>query len=217
MLGEFIRRHGMRIAMHPDQFTLINSPDKNVIRRSVAELFYHARLLDMLGLDDTARIQIHVGGVYGEKEKSLNRFIKRYASLDVGIKRRLSIENDEKNYSLSDCLHIHQVTGIPVIFDVFHHSIFNQGEGLNESLRQAESTWGKEVGRLIVDYSSQEEGKRPGAHASSISLPGFKNFLRESFPFDFDLMLEIKDKEKSALKAIHAARCDPRLITSFPD
>jgi len=36
--------------------------------------------------------------------------------------------------------------------------------------------------------------------------------LEETKPFDFDMMLEIKDKEKSALKAIKFASQDDRLI-----
>ena len=44
-------------------YPLLNSPAPAVFERSVAELEYHARVLDLLELDLTARIQIHVGGV----------------------------------------------------------------------------------------------------------------------------------------------------------
>jgi UV DNA damage endonuclease len=65
----------------------------------------------------------------------------------------------------------------------------------------------------MVDYSSQQEGKRPGAHAEHIGIVDFKRFLKETRPLDLDIMLEIKDKETSALAALSAARDDPRLIT----
>ena len=64
----------------------------------------------------------------------------------------------------------------------------------------------------MVDYSSQERGKIRGRHAEAIDLDHFNNFLEMTKPFDFDLMLEIKDKEKSAVKAVEAATRDFRFI-----
>ena len=54
----------------------------------------------------------------------------------------------------------------------------------------------------MVDFSTQEKGKRPGTHAGTIDMTEFKNFLRLAKGIDFDIMLEIKDKERSALKAL---------------
>ncbi len=65
----------------------------------------------------------------------------------------------------------------------------------------------------MVDYCSQESGKMKGKHAETIDLGHFKNFLEMTKPFDFDLMLEIKDKEKSAVKAVEAASRDFRFIS----
>ena len=67
----------------------------------------------------------------------------------------------------------------------------------------------------MVDYSSQQTGELKGKHADSINLEHFKKFLAETKPFDFDIMLEIKDKEKSALKAVKAASQDDRLWTTL--
>ena len=66
-IGAFIRSHNIRISMHPDPFTLINSRDEAIFERSCRELLYHAQVLDAMELDRTAKIQIHVGGVYGDK------------------------------------------------------------------------------------------------------------------------------------------------------
>ncbi|MFH2108497.1 MAG: UV DNA damage repair endonuclease UvsE [Chrysiogenia bacterium] len=200
-LGSMMLRNGMRVSMHPDQFTLINSPDIAIFDRSSAELAYHAEVLDLLGLDLTARIQIHVGGVYGDKKKSLERFCGRFEKLDEKIRRRLVVENDDRQYSVADCLQISRCTGIPVLFDSFHHQLNGNGEALGTALSQAAATWGKNDGLPMVDYSSQKQGERKGRHAESIDLEDFAGFIAAGAGLDFDIMLEIKDKEKSALHA----------------
>jgi UV DNA damage endonuclease len=213
-IGMFIKKHGIRISMHPDQFTLINSPDRNILSRSARELVYHSNVLGAMDLDTTAKIQIHVGGVYDDKSASMKRFIKRYKELAHEVKGRLVIENDEKLYSLGDCLAIHQETGAPILFDSYHHSILNNKEPLARACALAGKTWQKGDGTPMVDYSSQKGGGRIGAHAESIDIADFKRFLRQTLGCDFDVMLEVKDKEKSALLALKAASKDPRFLSS---
>lgn len=210
-LGRFIRVNDIRISMHPDQFTLINSPDQEVLENSLRELLYHAEILDLMKLPPTAKIQLHVGGVYGDKKESIKRFIKRYKSLHDLIKKRLVIENDDRNYNLSDCLRISHVTGVPVLFDVFHHRIYNSRENLIDAFQLFTNTWSEIDGIPMVDYSSQEVGNRIGKHSKKIDPIGFRKFLDETAGFNYDIMLEIKDKEKSALIAIDIASSAERL------
>jgi UV DNA damage endonuclease len=201
-IGNFIKYNKMRISMHPGQYVLLNALDENIRSRSIAELTYHCNLLDSLGLDKSAKIQIHVGGAYGDKIQALTRFVNACRSLESPIRSRLVIENDERLFSLKDCLDIHARTGIPVVFDTLHHRLLNNGESLPEAIHKASCTWDKKHdGILMVDYSDQEEGERLGAHSYDINLESFRHFLQCIKEFDFDLMLEIKDKEKSALQA----------------
>lgn len=201
-IGAFIRKNDMRISMHPDQFVLINAKDDLIVERSIRELTYHVEVLDLMELGDSAKVQIHVGGVYGNKEESMKRFIDSYKSLDKKIRNRLVVENDDHLYNVSDCIRIHEKTGIPVLFDSFHHEIYNNGESLIGALKLCGSTWKKGDGKVMVDYSSQLSGGKRGAHAETLDLNDFKTFLISAKGVDFDLMLEIKDKEKSALKAL---------------
>jgi len=201
-IGSYIRKHDIRISMHPDQFTLINSPREDVLERSCRELEYHSQVLDLMKLDLNAKIQIHVGGVYGDKPASIRRFADRFHQLDPSVTRRLVIENDDRQYSLHDCLIINQQCSVPVLFDVFHHRLLNQGESVNEAITAATATWKKKDGILMVDYSSQQPGKRPGSHTETIDKDDFVMFLQKTRGMDFDIMLEIKDKEKSAFKAV---------------
>jgi UV DNA damage endonuclease len=200
-LGAFIRQHGMRISMHPDQFTLINSPDEEIFRRSVAELDYHARVLDLLGLDRSARIQIHAGGVYNDKAASIDRFCARFERLPETVRRRLVVENDDRLYRVADCLLISRRTDVPVLFDSFHHQLNSRGESTVEGLAMAAATWKRADGLPMVDYSSQKKGERTGSHTEHIDLQHFARFVKATAGIDFDIMLEIKDKEQSALRA----------------
>jgi len=201
-VGEFIKEHDIRISMHPDQFVVINAQKDDVVERSVRELEYHCTVLDEMALDSTAKIQIHLGGVYGDKHSAIDRFIENYNSLSKTLKSRLVIENDDRSYSLEDCLSVHEKIGIPVIFDVFHHQCLNNGEKVRQGLKISSTTWKKSDGIPMVDYSSQQRGQRPGSHAKTLNIEIFKKFLHETRGLDFDLMLEIKDKETSALKAL---------------
>jgi len=95
---------------------------------------------------------------------------------------------------------INRLTGIPVLFDFFHHGLLNQGETITEGLKLASMTWKDDDGVILTDYSSQEPGARRGKHAETVDLQDFSRLMKQAKDYDFDLMLEIKDKEKSALK-----------------
>jgi len=209
-IGDFIKTNDIRISMHPDQFILIDTVDDRVWEKSRRELVYHAQVLELMELDTSARIQLHVGGVYGDKKGSIKRFVERFQKLEDIVKRRLVIENDDKNYTLEDCLRISDEIGIPVLFDVFHHELNSSGETVPEAFQLFTETWKGKDGIPMVDYSSQKKGGTKSGHAVSIDLTHFKKLLAETEPFDFDVMLEIKDKEKSALKAVKAASQDYR-------
>ena len=200
-IGDYIRTHGMRTNVHPGQYIILNSPREDVVQRSIAELTYHADLLDLLGVDDSHKIQIHTGGVYGDKRSAIDDFISSYARLPDSIRRRLAIENDERQFSLADNLRIHDACGIPLIFDTFHHELFNNGESLEECLDAVIPTW-QGHGPAMIDYSSQNPDKQAGAHTISIDLDAFEPVLAVLQGRPVDLMLEIKDKEQSVLKAM---------------
>ena len=213
-LGVFARKHALRISMHPDQFNLLNAKDPAIVGRTVAELAYHAEVLDLCGLGRDAKIQVHVGGVYGDRESSMARFVETYGALDPRLRRRLAIENDDGRYSAADCLAVSGACGVPVVLDVFHHAVHGDGRPIGSLLDDVASTWAPADGLPMVDYASQAPGRRRGSHASSIDDADFGRFLAASAGRDLDLMLEIKDKEASALRAVALAAGDPRLRTA---
>lgn len=205
-IGSFIKENRMRVSMHPGQFVVLNSPDEGIAERSIAELVYHADVLDLLCTGADAKIQIHIGGVYGDKAASIERFIDKTLTLPPKVAKRLAIENDERLFSLRNCLEVHTKSGLPVVLDVFHHSCHHNGESVREAVLFAKKTWHKQDGPPIIDYSSQEKGRRPGAHAETMDIRHFTSFIRQLKGQDCDVMLEIKDKDRSALKALDLLR-----------
>ncbi|MHA2357607.1 MAG: UV DNA damage repair endonuclease UvsE [Candidatus Heimdallarchaeaceae archaeon] len=201
-IGKIIKEYDVRISMHPGQYVVLNSKKQDTILNSIRELEYHKNLLNQMGLDNTAKIQIHVGGVYGDKEDAMKRFIDSYETLEDNIKKRLVIEHDERSYSLKDCIWISKEIQIPVVFDILHHKYHNQNETITEAIQLAGESWKKIDGLQMIDYSNIEEGSKPGKHSNNLNLEIFQEFLIETKHLDFDIMLEIKDKENSALEAV---------------
>lgn len=201
-IGDYIKQHDMRVSFHPDQFVVLNSPDAGIVQRSVEELVYQGSMLDLMGLDGTAKLQIHAGGLYGDREAALSRWIATYRTLPEAVKRRLVVENDDRLFPLQDCLRLFDAVGVPVLFDNFHHECLNHGEPMPLALQLAAATWHPtDDGPLMIDYSSQAPGERKGKHVNTMQEELFRAFLEDLRGLDADIMLEIKDKEASAHRA----------------
>lgn len=188
--------------MHPGQFVVLNSKRKEVIDSSIRELEYHARLLDLMNLDYTAKIQIHIGFPQGHKEKAKTDFVMNFDKLSDSVKKRLVIENDEHYFGVDDCIEISQKLEIPIVFDTFHYSILNNGKPLAEIFDSISKTWMHKDGLPMLDYSSQDPEGRLGKHCPEIDVKDFLDTMSNLSGKEFDLMLEIKNKEKSAIKVL---------------
>jgi UV DNA damage endonuclease len=132
--------------------------------------------------------------------------MQTYKTLDRRVKTKLVIENDERCYSIADALGVAEAIATPVVFDVFHHR-WNPGlkhHSLRSIIQMARQTWRECDGRAKIHYSNQWPGKPPGTHSKSIDLKKFKAFYRKIADLDIDIMLEVKDKERSALQIMRA-------------
>jgi len=203
-LGGLIKDNDIRISMHPGQYTVLNSPDPDVVSRAVDDLEYHSLVLDSLGLDRRAKIIIHIGGVYGDKKEAIVRFKESYKKLPERVKDRLIIENDERLYSIQEVLEIGTDLGIPVVFDNLHHQV-KLGDGKDSMwIGEAAKTWKVEDGIQKIHYSQQDPDKNPGAHSETIDVKQLVQYIERNIHHDLDIMLEVKDKNLSARKAINA-------------
>ncbi len=199
--GALARRFGIRLSMHPGQYTVLNSPRPEVVTASLAELEYHARFLSVLGMDHTAKLVLHLGGVYGEKDAAIGRFAANFGRLSEDAQRRLVLENDERSYTAADALALSARIGAPVVFDVFHHRYNPALDGLplRAIIDRVAETWRAQDGPPKLHYSDPWPGKPPGSHSQSVDVEAFGAFLAQIRDMQVDVMLEVKDKEQSVL------------------
>ena len=89
------------------------------------------QVLDLMGFEPSHwnKINIHIGGVYGDKLATLVRFAQNFERLSVNCKARLTLENDDwpRGFAVKDLLPLSRRCGIPIVFD-FHHHKFCSGE-----------------------------------------------------------------------------------------
>ncbi len=204
ILKDKLLKSGMRVSMHPGQYTVLNSPEKDVVERAVSDLIYHDRLLTALGMENS-KLVLHVGGIYGDKRQAVQRFLYNYRSLSQELKDRIILENDDRNYTIQDVLEISGQTGAPVVFDQLHHRVnpseyaFPDAYWIEESGR----TWRRLDGKQKLHYSQQKKGGNAGAHSDTIYLAEFLDYYDQLPDQEVDIMLEVKDKNLSAIKCIN--------------
>ncbi len=191
-LGALARAEELALSTHPGQYTVLGSARPEVVAAAIAEVEYHARLFDAMELPDP-HIVVHVTGTD-------DRFARAFAQLSPGARGRLVLENDERR-SLADALELARRLGVRVVFDAFHHSLNPSFDGAStrELVELASEGW---EGRQEVHFSTQQPGKRPGAHADSLDLAAFAAFVAQVGDLPLDCVLEVKDKERSTLAAL---------------
>ncbi len=220
-LAEKARAAGIRLSMHPGQYTVLNAKDPDIVRRAVDDLVYHERVLSLLGQGPEGKIILHAGGVYGDRKAALQRFADAWRHLDDCVRARLVIENDEKCHPIADVLALGTKLGIPVVYDNLHNAILPSDPARTDAdwIAACAPTWRAADGRQKIHYSQQAQGKAPGAHAATIEPEAFLSYVRalsdgavpaaataapdaRLAPVDPlpDIMLEVKDKNLSAVK-----------------
>jgi UV DNA damage endonuclease len=201
-LGALVRADGVSTSTHPGQYTVLSSESPRVVEAAVAELDYHARLFEALGLDEAHKIVLHVGSGAADPGAAAERFAAGFARLSPGAQARLTLENDER-WPLDAVLELAGTLGLPVVFDAFHHELAPSTEdwSVRDATLLAAATWGAADGRQEVHFSTQEPGKRPGAHAETIDGDAFLAFAAAVGDLALDCILEVKDKEQSVLRA----------------
>ena len=197
-VGAYARRHELRLSMHPGQYTVLNSLQPGVVAGAVRDLAYHTRFLDALGLDSSHKVILHIGGVYGDKAASLQRFVEVARTLPPAVLARLAVEHDDRHYTALEALTVGEALGVAVVYDNLHDRLNPSPEPPAAWLPRLAATWGNDIPK--VHFSSAAAGQRPGAHAYGADPAEFAAFLDLLRPLGrVDVMLEAKGKDLALL------------------
>lgn len=179
-----------------------------MIENSIRDLEYHSEMLQLLKLppqqDRDAVMVLHMGGVFGDKAATLDRFRENYKLLSQDIKNRLVLENDDVSWSVHDLLPICEELNIPLVLDFHHHNIVFDADKVREGtldimqlFDRIKATWTRKGITQKMHYSEPTPSaitkRQRRKHNSRVStLP----------PCDptMDLMIEAKDKEQAVFE-----------------
>lgn len=207
-VGKVVAELGHRVTTHPGQFTQLGSPRPSVIENAFRDLEYHNEMLSLLKLPEQqnrdAIMVLHMGGVFGDKEATLNRFRENYAKLSQGIKNRLVLENDDMSWGVHELLPICKELNIPMVLDFHHHNIIFDETKIREGTKdiidlfpEIRETWTRKGITQKMHYSE------PTPQAITGSQRRKHNPRVASLPPcapDMDLMIEAKDKEQAVFE-----------------
>ena len=197
--GRYAIDNDIRITSHPGPFNVLTSPHEHVVENCINDLSIHGEVFDLMGLSRTPynKINIHIGGAYGDKVSAMERFCTNFHRLPDSVKSRLTVENDDKTtmYSVKDLYEgVFKVIGIPIVFDYHHHRFCTGDLSEQEALELAMSTWPDGI-TPATHYSEsrrdeQEDPKiKPQAHSDYV----YDKI--ETYGNEIDVMVEAKAKE----------------------
>jgi UV DNA damage endonuclease len=190
--GRFCRDHDIRTGFHPDQFIVLSSPHTDVVARSIADLEYQAQVAEWVNADV---INIHGGGVYGDKPAALERLRRQIGQLSDPVRKRLTLENDDKSYTPQDLLPVCEDMEVPMVYDVHHHRCAPDGLSVDQASDLAVKTWNREP---MFHVSSPINGWKENdirKHHDYIDIRDFPE-IWQSIGQCLDLTVEVEAKAK---------------------
>ncbi len=200
--GDFAKKNNHRITFHPGPFNKLCSSNERIVRNTLRNLELHGKIFDLMGLSRSHynKINIHIGGAYGDKVKTASVFLKNSEKLSASVYDRLTLENDDNNslYSVKEIYNfIYKESGIPIVMDFHHHNFHDDGLSPKEALSMAIDTWYNEIPVVHYSESRSLEKKincRANAHSDYVY-----NYI-DTFKNNVHIMVEAKKKELAVKK-----------------
>jgi UV DNA damage endonuclease len=188
-VGRLVIAAGLRVSIHVGQHVVLSAPEPQLVARSSDEVCSTAALLDAMGLGAEAVLVSHIGGLYGDRDGSRERFTAAWSDLPAAARCRHVLENDDVCFSVEDTLLIHREIGVRLVFDRLHHRLNNPaGLGERDALAACLATWPPDV-RPKVHFSSPRTefnvDQRPAGVRPRIRAPRWHNHADYVNPFEF--------------------------------
>ena len=201
-LAELIKEKNMRVDFHPSEYCIINSTRKEVVEASLEILKYHYRLLTYLKINNPLLV-LHIGSKEFGKEKSITRFVHNFYKLPKEIQEVVAIENDDKSYTIEDCLFLSKLIHRPVIFDYHHHYCNPSPTSIEDILPRVVDTW-TTTPKMHFSSPKSKLKKEMRSHHDYINSNEFIKFLGylKKLEKDIDIMIEAKKKDEPMFRLI---------------
>lgn len=204
--GKIAMDNGQRLTFHPGPFDVLASLTQRVVDKCIIDLNKHGEIMDLLGLprDHSAPINIHVNTTQGGKNEAMQRFCDNFYLLDVSVRKRLVVENDDKEsqYTTEDLYQgVYNKTGVPITFD-YHHHWCHPGElTQEEALKLASITWPTGI-KQLVHYSSCQMIHEDDTQTNKRAHSDYIYEFIDTYGLSLDVELEAKAKELALKKYV---------------
>lgn len=220
--ADSIKKHKVRVSMHPGQFNVLESNNPETVSNSIKELNWHGWLLDQLNCPQSpwAPINLHIHTSKGNFHDLSGRFIRGFLQLDHSVKSRLTLENNDKGGEMSmgntpwhceNLLEFREIASthlgeyqIPLCFDNLHDWLLpSPNLSPEQCFHEFYKTW--QIGRDLHQYipvfhhsESSDPANRARSHAD------FPSFIPINYgkPVHWDVELKKKQLAIKILKSL---------------
>lgn len=193
ILKKFAKDNNIRLIMHPDQFTVLNSENNEVVHNSIKILNHHYEISELLGVED---IIIHVGSSKGDYKE---RFIKNTKLLNKKLKAKILLENCH-SVGIEEVIKICEKTGIRPCLDFHHDRIKPSSQSFENYIEKILNLSKNKVPLAHISSPAGDEKNSYKSHSEYISTEDLIKF-RKYFDL-FDVEIEAKGKEKAVKKVV---------------
>jgi len=194
---DYKKVHDIRLSFHPDQFITISSQKTEVVENSLRELEYQGFVAELIGADI---INIHGGGAFGDKNAALQRFRQSFGRLSERVRQRLTLENDDRIYTVKDLHPVCTDLGIPLVYDVHHHRCHPDGLDVEQATGLAVETFEKTGREPYFHISSPSEGWETGNPRKHADYVDWRDFPKAWINITATIDVEARAKELAVMK-----------------
>jgi UV DNA damage endonuclease len=185
----------VRCSMHPDQFVVPASANKDTVIKAIHDLEFHALMMDRFGLPKShySPINIHMNCFKGNTREISFRFLKQFEKLSPNIQSRLVLENEDKlnSWSVNSLIKHFGGMEIPITYDNLHHKCNPDGLDAHTAMTKCMDTWPTNTHPLFHFSDSIPAYKNLRAHADYVSnIPSEYRALGKLVDLDFEFKMK---------------------------